>query len=871
MKAQLIREKFSNFFIKHAHQKHPSSSLVPHNDNTILFANSGMNQFKDFFTGKANPQNRRAVTIQKCVRAGGKHNDLENVGFTARHHTFFEMLGNFSFGDYFKQDAIAFAWKFLTEELGISRDKLFVTVHQSDDEAMMIWHKNHGVPLDRIFKLGDKTNFWEMGDVGPCGPCTEIFYDHGEHMATGIPEGGCLVDDEGRFVEIWNLVFMQFEKKYENGQIVKINLPKPSVDTGAGLERIAAAMQGKYWNYDTDIFAPIVASIENLTGKKYSDPKYQASFRVVCDHIRSCTMLITDGVIPSNDGRGYVLRRIIRRAVRHLDKLGLKETSFYKLVPSVFESLGMEYPENAKNASLAEKFLKLEEDKFRQTLDNGIKYITAWRNKIQDQKTITMPGEVAFTLYDTYGFPLDLTEQYGLDLHFKVDQSGFEESMQKQKDNSKKSAKFQVQEDNLKTFYQIKEKNGDTVFTGYSELSSQAKLLAKIEDGSNAYLVFDKTPFYAESGGQVGDTGVVLLNNLVISNITDTQKPVDGLHVHLSSDADALEVGEMYTVAINKNNRELTKRNHSATHLLQSALIKTLGDHIKQAGSSVGPDRLRFDFTQPEPLTIDQINQVEALVNQQIQAALTVDAQVMTKEQATAKGAMALFGEKYGNQVRVLTMGHFSCELCGGTHVQNTGEIQLFKILSESSLASGIRRIEATTSSGALDYLNKKSAIVNELQKILSAKDENLITKVEALLTDIKDKSKDIKQLKDKIQSFESKSLFNQSISLKNNLKFFQVKAEVESAGDLRGLSDNFVTANADGILFLYNLEGDRINFILRTHKDHTKVNFNKFLKDLLPKFNGRGGGKPDMAQGSADAATVETFIQQVISACEQF
>lgn len=865
MRAQEIRNAFSNYFIKNGHDKHKSSSLVPHNDPTLLFANAGMNQFKDYFTGKANPANRRAVTIQKCVRAGGKHNDLENVGFTARHHTFFEMLGNFSFGDYFKKEAIRFAWELLTVELKIPKDKLLVTVHDSDDEALEIWHREIGVPRERIFKLGDKSNFWEMGDVGPCGPCSEIFYDHGAERSTGVPEGHQEIDDEGRYVEIWNLVFMQFEKYKEGNEIKRKPLPKPSVDTGAGLERVTAVIQGKYYNYDTDIFEPIMRAIGKLTGKDYYSTKSEdekSSFRVVADHIRSCTMLITDGVIPSNDGRGYVLRRIIRRAVRHLSLLGLKDISFYKLIPAVIESLGEEYPDNAHNAALAEKLLKLEEEKFRKTLDTGLALINEELTKIKPGEKLS--GEVAFKLYDTFGFPLDLTEVILREKKLELDTKGFEDAMARQKEQSKKGSKFKVQEDNLKVFYGIKEKFGETNFIGYNEVVSAAKLLAKEELDGQFYLVFDKTPFYGEGGGQVGDKGEIHSPEGKLATVTDTQKPVDGLHVHVSPDADALTVGETYTLKINHEERELTKRNHSATHLLQSALIQVLGDHVKQAGSSVGPDRLRFDFTHSEALKPEEIAKVEELVNSAIATSLPVVAAQMTKDEATKKGAMALFGEKYGDQVRVLTMGNFSIELCGGTHVSNTGEIGLFKILVETSLASGVRRIEAITSTTAIDYLLNRSKILSEVEKSFAVKDERVLEKLAALQSDVKDKAKQIEALTDKIQMFESQNLFNNKIDIKDGLTLTFAKVNDGEPNNMRKLGDIFVDKMPKGVLFLFTILDDKVSFILKTSRNNKTVNCSEILKQVMPIVNGRGGGKPDNAQGSGDAAKTEELLKAV-------
>lgn len=865
MRAQEIRNAFSNYFGRNGHDKHKSSSLVPHNDPTLLFANAGMNQFKDYFTGKANPANRRAVTIQKCVRAGGKHNDLENVGFTARHHTFFEMMGNFSFGDYFKEEAIRFAWEFLTVELKLPKEKLLITVHTSDDEALEIWNKKIGVEREKIFKLGDASNFWEMGDVGPCGPCSEIFFDHGPERSTGVPEGHQEIDDEGRYVEIWNLVFMQFEKYREGDEIKRKPLPKPSVDTGSGLERVAACLQGKYFNYDTDVFIPIMKSIGTITGKDYYTDKSEdvkSSFRVVADHIRSCTMLITDGVIPSNDGRGYVLRRIIRRAVRHLSLLGLKDVSFYKLVPAVFESLGEEYPDNMANAALAEKLLKLEEEKFRKTLDTGLALINEELTKVKKGEKFS--GEAAFKLYDTFGFPLDLTEVILREKNIELDAKSFEEAMARQKELSKKGSKFKVQEDNLKVFYEIKEKHGETNFIGYEEVVGEAKLLAKEEIDGLFYLVFDKTPFYGEGGGQVGDKGEIFSKEGKLGSIQDTQKPVDGLHVHISPDADALTVGDSYTLKINHEERELTKRNHSATHLLQSALIKVLGNHVKQAGSSVGPDRLRFDFTHSEALKPEEIQRVEDLVNSAVSTSLPVKAAHMSKDEATKQGAMALFGEKYGDRVRVLTMGNFSCELCGGTHVQNTSEIGLFKIIVETSLASGIRRIEAITSTNAISYLLHRSQILSEMEKTLSVKEERVLEKLSNIQLELKDKAKQIETLNDRLQNFESQNLFNDQRAIKAGLSLTVAKAPSADQGNMRKLSDIYVDKFPKGVLFLYAIEDDKVSFILKTNKQNKDINCSAILKDCMTVVNGRGGGKPDMAQGSGEATHTKELIEKV-------
>lgn len=869
MKAHEIRQRFADFFIKNGHEKIASSSLVPHNDPTLLFANAGMNQFKDYFTGKSKPINKRAVTIQKVVRAGGKHNDLENVGFTARHHTFFEMLGNFSFGDYFKKDAIRLAWEFLTTELKMPKEKLYITVHESDQEAFDIWNKEIGINANRIFYMGDKDNFWEMGEVGPCGPCSEIFYDHGEKYSDGNDTSKCLLHDEGRYVEIWNLVFMQFEKYKEGSEIKKRPLPKPSVDTGAGLERVASAMQGVYWNYDTDIFSPILKHLEKLSGKSYQDQKYQANFRVVADHIRSSTMLITDGVIPSNEGRGYVLRRIIRRGVRHLEELGIHETSFYKLVPSVFESLGKEYPDNMNNASLAEKLLRLEEEKFRQTLKVGLDLI--YKEIENLDKNSKFNGEQAFKLYDTYGFPLDLTEVILREKGLSLDIEGFDKAMQRQKDASKKNSKFSQTEDNLKTFYSIKEKFGATEFLGYKEVKSLAKLLDIVYEEDKAYLIFDKTPFYAESGGQVGDSGLLYFKDNdknPILKISDVQKIVDGLFCHQTTkdEASNLTLGESYLLHIDEDLRNATAKNHSATHLLQSALIKVLGDHVKQAGSIVKSDYLRFDFTHTDALTHDEMKKVGKLVNEAIFKALPVSASIMKKDEATKKGAMALFGEKYGDEVRVLEMGDVSIELCGGTHVKNTSEIGLFHIVSEGSLSNGIRRIEAITSHTALKYLEKRSFYLQTIERMVSLKDEKAILKIEDLQKELKEKQKSLNELSQHLQMLKTKDLFNNAVTLKNGHSFISTILEGDESYDLRAISDNLNEKFQNTTLLLLSKASGKGSFLIKTN---SSFNLNDISKDVLPKANARGGGKKELISGSFDQDKASIFVQELKSKLE--
>jgi alanyl-tRNA synthetase len=858
MKAKKIRKKFIEFFEDNGHKKWPSSSLVPHDDPTLLFANAGMNQFKDFFTGKAKAKKPRAVTVQKCVRAGGKHNDLENVGFTARHHTFFEMLGNFSFGDYFKSEAIDMAWKFLTKELKIPKEKLYVTVHDSDQEAADIWHNEQGVPRDRIFFMGDKDNFWEMGEIGPCGPCSEIFYDHGEEFSDGADTSECLLADEGRYVEIWNLVFMQFEKYKEGNEVKRRNLPKPSVDTGAGLERIAAAMNGKYWNYDSDLFSPIIEQIERLSRKKYSDKNAQGSIRVVADHARACTMLITDGVIPSNEGRGYVLRRIIRRAIRHLNELGVEKVSFYKLVDSVFEVLGEEYTDNKNNMALAKKLLELEEKKFRETLNQGLKVLDDMLKKTPNK----LSGRDAFKLYDSYGFPLDLTQVILGERKIPLDEKEFYIALEEQKERSRKAGKFGASEDNKKVFYEVKQNNGETEFTGYKKTKDSSKLIFKELFGDTFALVFEKTPFYGESGGQVGDSGTVNSGDIQLATILDTQKPVDGLFVHYSKDADALEVGEKYDLIVDEKRRELIKRNHSATHLMHAALKEVLGDHVKQAGSLVTEDRLRFDFTQPEAMSLAEVQQVEDLVNREIQLSNKVESEVMKKDDAVKKGAQALFGEKYGENVRVIEMGPFSLELCGGIHVKNTSDIGLFKIISESSLSSGVRRIEALTSAGAFDYLRERSNTLSQIELSIAAKGEQVVSRIDALQSEIKTKQKEISKLNDKLNSAQSGELFDNTKKLDNGVDLTIAQT---SSKDLRSLSDNYVDKFPKGILFLYSVEKQNLRFLLRTNKSNKSINCNIILKDALPLIEGRGGGRPDMAQGSgAKASELPQFLTKL-------
>ena len=759
MNAQEIRERFTKFFASTGHQKVPSSSTVPDNDPTLLFTNAGMNQFKGHFTGKTAPENKRAISIQKCVRAGGKHNDLENVGLTARHHTFFEMFGNFSFGDYFKKQAIEYAWEFFTGELKIPPNRLYVTVHHSDREAYDLWHRAIGLSQERIFKKGDKDNFWEMGDYGPCGPCSEIFYDHGEKHSSfpPPPRGGDRLDDEFRYVEICNLVFMQHEKTKEGHS----DLPHPSIDTGAGLERIAAILQNVYWNYETDLFKPLITTIETLTDRKYTDPQCTTSMRILADHARSTTMLITDGVIPGNEGRGHVLRRIIRRAIRHFKKLDAPPVTFHKLVPAVFEILGKEYPQNEANKALAEKFLQLEEKKFLETLDHGLKYFDqCLKDSLRGN---VLSGKAAFKLYDTFGFPLDLTEAILQEKGLTVDKTEFSHHTEKSREIAKKSWKGKgTSVLDKKAFFELHKKFGNVHFAGYETTkTSQAKLLHISPFNGSNILIFDKTPFYGESGGQIGDAGQVFKGeSTAAAHIHDTQKPLEHFTIHFCKDKDGLDVGGHYDLVVDKKRRERIAKNHSATHLLQSALIKVLGDHVKQAGSLVSDTKLRFDFTHMGPITPEEIAQVEALVNEQIDKRLPTHIHFMTKNDAIAKGALAFFGEKYGEKVRILQIGDVSTELCGGIHVENTSHINSFTIISETSLSSGVRRIEALTSKAAFDYLKERSNIMREIETVTHSKGQDAVKHLQSFMEELKKKNKEVNHLKERIQLINSEALF---------------------------------------------------------------------------------------------------------------
>lgn len=728
-----IRQAYLDFFHSKGHQVVASSSLVPENDPTLLFTNAGMNQFKDVFLGQDKRPYSRATTAQRCVRAGGKHNDLENVGYTARHHTFFEMLGNFSFGDYFKKDAIHYAWEFLTSEkwLGLPQEKLWVTVYETDDEAYDIWHKEVGVPAERIVRIGDNKgaayasdNFWQMGDTGPCGPCTEIFFDHGEHIWGGPP--GSAEEDGDRYIEIWNVVFMQFNR-LADGTMEK--LPKPSVDTGMGLERISAVLQHVNSNYDIDIFKTLIAKTAEITGEKDLSNK---SLRVIADHIRSCSYLIADGVIPSNEGRGYVLRRIIRRAVRHGHLLGAKETFFYKLVPTLIEVMAAAGTELKAKQAQIEKLLRLEEEQFARTLERGL---TLLDNALAEVTNGVLSGEVAFKLYDTYGFPLDLTADVCRERNISIDEVAFEREMEAQRLRAQSASQFNVDYGNVIRV------EGTTCFEGYEETESLAKVTAifcdgkqveQIEAGQSAVVILENTPFYAESGGQIGDSGRLHSNGLLFT-VQDTQK-YGQVFGHIGQlQQGVLKVGQSLQAVVDAERRHSTSLNHSATHLLHAALRQILGDHVAQKGSLVSDKLLRFDFSQPEAISKTDLIEIERLVNAHIRANHIIQTEIMDINAAKAKGAMALFGEKYGERVRVLSMGDFSIELCGGIHAKRTGDIGLFKITSESAISAGIRRIEAVTAENAFNWLTQQQALLTQSAELLKADVASVPEKIQLL------------------------------------------------------------------------------------------------------------------------------------------
>ncbi|RBM25234.1 alanine--tRNA ligase [Vibrio tarriae] len=850
MSTDEVRRAFLSFFESKGHQIVESSSLVPANDPTLLFTNAGMNQFKDCFLGLEKRAYTRATTAQRCVRAGGKHNDLENVGFTARHHTFFEMLGNFSFGDYFKEDAIQYAWEFLTGVLQLPKERLLVTVYETDDEAFDIWNKKVGIPADRIIRIGDKKggkkfdsdNFWQMGDTGPCGPCTEIFYDHGDHIWGGPP--GSPEEDGDRFIEIWNNVFMQFNR-HADGTMEP--LPKPSVDTGMGIERISAIMQGVHSNYEIDVFQTLIKAAAEAIG--YQDLTNQ-SLRVVADHIRSCAFLIVDGVMPSNEGRGYVLRRIIRRAARHGNKLGAQGAFFHKLVGPLAEVMGTAGAELKKQQALVEKVLRIEEENFGRTLDRGMSILNDALDQLSGK---VLDGETVFKLYDTYGFPADLTNDVARERGFSIDEAGFEKAMEEQRQRAREAGQFGTDYNSLIKSATNTEFCGYTASRGQSvvrEMFVEGAEVSALSAGDKAIIVLDNTPFYAESGGQCGDTGV-LKTEAGIFHVEDTHKLGNAIAHHGILAQGVLAKGDQVEAIVDEQRRAAISLNHSATHLLHAALRKVLGEHVAQKGSLVRAETLRFDFSHLEAMTAAEIKEVERLVNQEIRRNHHIETNIMNIDEAKAKGAMALFGEKYDDQVRVLSMGDFSTELCGGIHASNTGDIGLFKIISEGGIAAGIRRIEAVTGEGALDYLDAQQAQHDAKVSEMAAKAKLL--------------EKEIQQLKDKLAAKESAGLINQVKQIAGvNVLVAQLNGADNKA--LRGMVDDLKNQLSSGIIMLGNVAEGKVGLIAGVTNDLTnKVKAGELVNMVALQVGGKGGGRPDMAQaGGTDAHALPSALESV-------
>ncbi len=840
-----LRTAFLEFFHQRGHSIEPSSSLIPVNDPTLLFTNAGMVQFKDLFLGREQREYNKAVTSQRCVRAGGKHNDLENVGYTARHHTFFEMLGNFSFGDYFKKEAIHFAWDFLTKELEIPASKLWVTVFDEDLEAENIWLQEIGISPERLSRIGAKDNFWSMGDVGPCGPCTEIFYDHGEEIPGGPP--GSADEDGDRYIEVWNLVFMQYDRSAD-GTLTP--LPKPSVDTGMGLERISAVLQGVHNNYEIDLFQSVLKTAAQIVG---TTDLSQSSLRVVADHIRSCAFLVADGVMPSNEGRGYVLRRIIRRAIRHGYRLGIQGVFFYKLVAPLVEEMGEAFPELKAAQSHVEQILKKEEERFAETLVQGMKILEACVSKMEGS---VIPGETVFQLYDTYGFPVDLTADFARENNLTVDLAGFEVAMTAQRERARSASGFGA------GYSQDIKLDSQTEFTGYECLDNQAQVVAlfkqgqacdSLQAGDEGLVVLDKTPFYAESGGQAGDCGRITTAGAIF-DVTDTQKQGGNLFLHKGIlISGVLNKGELCDALVSAEKRKSTELNHSATHLLHAALRQVLGDHVSQKGSLVDEERLRFDFSHFEPVSPEQMIALERIVNEQIRLNTPVTAKTMAKDLAVQAGAMALFGEKYGAEVRVLQIGEFSTELCGGTHVERAGDIGFFKIISETGVAAGVRRIEGVTGAVCVEWVANRDKALSSIASLLKSSVDKTADKVEQLLEKTKLLEKQIERLNSKLASSAGDELSAQAIDV-NGIKVLAVKLNDVDSKSLRDLADQLKNKLGTCAIVLAVVEDDKVNLIAVVSKDSVgQIKAGELVNFVATQVGGKGGGKPDLAMAGGN------------------
>ncbi len=870
-----IRRSFLEYFGSHGHDVVQSAPLVPYNDPTLMFTNAGMVPFKNVFTGLETRAVPRATSSQKCVRAGGKHNDLDNVGYTARHHTFFEMLGNFSFGDYFKEQAITHAWTLLTKEWGLPGDKLIATVYHTDDEAFALWQKIAGLPEDRIIRIATKDNFWAMGDDGPCGPCSEIFFDHGDHIPGGPP--GSPDEDGDRFIEIWNLVFMQFEQAA--GEIVS-ELPKKSIDTGMGLERIAAVLQGQHDNYDTDTFRALIAASVNLTGVK-AEGETRASHRVIADHLRSTSFLLADGVLPSNEGRGYVLRRIMRRAMRHAHLLGAKDPLMHRLVPALVTEMGAAYPELGRAQPLIEETLLREEVQFRRTLANGLKLLDEATGGMGEGGEL--PGETAFKLYDTYGFPYDLTEDALRSRGIAVDKAGFDAAMARQKAAARAAWKGSGQAADAEVWFDIAERVGATEFTGYSATTGEAQVVALVKDGhevdsagtgDSVTVIVNQTPFYGESGGQTGDTGTIAGANGLALSVSDTAKPLGRLHAHQARvDAGAIKVGDTVRLDIDVARRDATRANHSATHLLHEALRRRLGDHVTQKGSMVSADRLRFDFAHPAALSAEDLAVVEAEVNAEVRANDPVVTRLMSPEDAIAAGAMALFGEKYGDEVRVLSMGRntdgksYSTELCGGTHVRAMGDIGVFRIVSESAVSSGVRRIEALTGEGARNWLVSREEQLKQVAGLLKTTPDDVEARVAALVDERRKLERELAEAKKALALGGGGSSAQAADEEVGGVKFSGQVLEGLDPKDLRGLLDQAKQRMGSGVAAIVAVNEGKASIAAAVTDDLTgKVSAVDLVRAGVEALGGKGGGgRADMAQGGGpDGAKAADAIAAV-------
>jgi len=859
-----IRKAFLNYFKEKEHEIVDSSSLVPGSDPTLLFTNAGMVQFKDVFLGQDKRPYNRATSSQRCVRAGGKHNDLENVGYTARHHTFFEMLGNFSFGDYFKREAIHYAWEFLTEVLNLPAEKLWVTVFKEDQEAEDIWLKEMKISPERFSRIGAKDNFWSMGDTGPCGPCSEIFYDHGEDIPGGPP--GTLEEDGDRYIEIWNLVFMQYDRDAEG----TLNpLPKPSVDTGMGLERLAAILQNGHSNYDIDLFQALIKSIATIA--QYKDLENN-SLKVIADHIRSCSFMIVDGVIPSNEGRGYVLRRIIRRAIRHGHKLGVRDSFFYKVVAELVAQMGEAYPELAKMQAQVEKVLLKEEQRFAETLDQGMSILEQAITELTGKE---IPGETVFKLYDTYGFPYDLTADIARERKLTIDKKGFDAAMEAQRERARSGKSFTAD------YAKAIKVEGSTEFTGYECLKDTSNVTALFKDGSaveqlnegeEGMLILDNTPFYAESGGQVGDHGELVSGDAIFT-VTDTQKQGNVFaHIGVVSKG-SIKVGQNCEAYVEESERQQIAEHHSATHLMHAALRDVLGDHVQQKGSLVDAEKLRFDFSHFEPITLEQLAQIESLVNTHIRCNHDVETKIMTQDDAIASGAMALFGEKYGDSVRVLDMGGFSIELCGGTHVQRTGDLGIFKILSETGVAAGVRRIEAVAGSKAYEWVEQGEETLLNIASLVKGKRDDALQKVEQLLSHNRKLEKELDKLKAKMASSQGSDLASQAQNI-SGINVLAAKLDGADVKVLRETLDQLKNKLGNAAVVLAAVDGNKVSIVAGVSKDKTNIiKAGDLVNVVAEQVGGRGGGRPDMAQAGGtnpeglDAAlkSVPDWIKQQI------